>query len=48
MSEKFLEIDNVTKIYRIGGIIGSSKLAAVDQVTLSLDKGQAANPQHCR
>ena len=40
MSEKFLEINNVTKIYRIGGLIGSTKLAAVDQVTLSLEKGR--------
>ena len=40
MSEKFLEISNVSKIFRIGGIIGSTKLAAVDQVTLSLEKGK--------
>lgn len=41
MSDKFLEIQAVTKVYRTGGIIGSRKLTAVDQVTLALDKGKA-------
>ena len=40
MSEKFLEIKDVTKIFRIGGLIGATKLAAVDQVNLSLEKGK--------
>ena len=40
MSEKFLEIKDVTKIFRIGGLIGATKLAAVDQVNLSLDRGK--------
>ena len=40
MSEKFLEIKDVTKIFRIGGLIGSTKLAAVDQVNLSLEMGK--------
>lgn len=41
MSGKFLEIRNVSKIYRIGGLIGATKIAAVDNVTLSLDQGKA-------
>ena len=36
MSGKSLEIRNVSKIYRIGGLIGAVKIAAVDQVNLSL------------
>lgn len=40
MSDKFLEIKNVSKIYRTGGLIGGSKIAAVDEVDLSLDKGK--------
>ncbi|MCB0064411.1 MAG: ABC transporter ATP-binding protein [Caldilineaceae bacterium] len=40
MSDKFLEIQAVSKVYRTGGIIGGGKLTAVDQVTLSLDKGK--------
>jgi len=40
MSEKFLEIQGVTKIYRTGGIMGGRKLTAVDHVTLALDKGK--------
>lgn len=42
MSENFLEINAVSKVFRIGGIIGSRKLAAVDQVSLALSK---AKPQ---
>lgn len=43
MSGKSLEIRNVSKIYRIGGLIGAVKIAAVDQVnlSLSLESGQA-------
>ena len=40
MSEQFLEIDNVTKIFRVGGLIGAKKLAAVDRVSLSIEKGK--------
>jgi len=36
MSGKSLEIRNVSKIYRFGGLIGAVKIAAVDQVNLSL------------
>ena len=37
MSEKLLEIQNVSKIFRIGGMIMGKKLTAVDDVTLSID-----------
>ena len=41
MTEKFLEIRNVSKIYRIGGLIRATKIAAVDNVNLSLEQGKA-------
>lgn len=41
MSGKFLDIRNVSKIYRIGGLIGATKIAAVDNVNLSIDQGKA-------
>lgn len=40
MSDKFLEIKNVSKIYRIGGLLGQSKIAAVDNVNLALERGK--------
>lgn len=40
MSEMFLEIRDVSKIYRTGGLIGSAKLAAVDRINLALSKGR--------
>lgn len=40
MSEMFLEIRDVSKIYRTGGLIGSTKLAAVDRINLALSKGR--------
>ncbi|MEZ4866997.1 MAG: ABC transporter ATP-binding protein [Caldilineaceae bacterium] len=40
MSDQFLEIKNVTKIYRTGGLIGSRKLAAVDNVNITIAKGK--------
>jgi peptide/nickel transport system ATP-binding protein len=40
MSEKFLEIKNVTKTFRVGGILSSAKIAAVDHVNLSFEKGK--------
>lgn len=36
MTQHFLEVRNVSKIYRIGGLIGSSKIAAADHVSFSL------------
>jgi len=40
MSDKFLEIKNVSKIYRIGGLLGQTKIAAVDNVNLALERGK--------
>lgn len=40
MSAQFLAIKAVSKIFRTGGILGRGKLAAVDQVTLALEKGK--------
>ena len=37
MSEKLLEIQNVSKIFRIGGMIMGKKLTAVDDVSLSIE-----------
>ena len=37
MAEKLLEIKNVSKIFRIGGMIRGKKLVAVDDVSLSID-----------
>lgn len=41
MSDKFLAIQAVTKVYRTGGLLNARKLMAVDHVTLALDKGKA-------
>jgi peptide/nickel transport system ATP-binding protein len=38
MSENFLEIKDVSKVFRVGSILSGRKLAAVDQVTLALEK----------
>lgn len=37
MSEKLLEINNVSKIFRIGGILRGKKLVAVDSVSITID-----------
>lgn len=37
MAEKLLEIKNVSKIFRIGGMLRGKKLVAVDDVSLSID-----------
>lgn len=37
MADKLLEIKNVSKIFRIGGMLRGKKLVAVDGVTLSID-----------
>jgi peptide/nickel transport system ATP-binding protein len=37
MAEKLLEIKNVSKIFRIGGMLSNKKLTAVDDVSLSID-----------
>jgi peptide/nickel transport system ATP-binding protein len=38
MSDQLLELKNVTKVFRIGGLIWGTELTAVDHVNLSLDK----------
>ncbi|MCC6166306.1 MAG: ABC transporter ATP-binding protein [Caldilineaceae bacterium] len=40
MSELFLEIRDVSKIYRTGGLLGATKLAAVDHINMTLSKGK--------
>jgi peptide/nickel transport system ATP-binding protein len=40
MSENFLEIKDVSKVFRVGSILSGRKLAAVDQVTLALEMGR--------
>ncbi|MCB0156720.1 MAG: ABC transporter ATP-binding protein [Caldilineaceae bacterium] len=40
MSENFLELRNITKIFRVGSLLGSKKLAAVDRVNLAMEKGK--------
>lgn len=37
MPEKLLELNGVSKVFRIGGILFGKKLTAVDQVSLSID-----------
>ena len=37
MAEKLLEIKNVSKIFRIGGMLMGKKLVAVDDVSLDID-----------
>ena len=37
MAKKLLEINGVSKIFRVGGILRGKKLVAVDDVTLSID-----------
>ena len=41
MSNNFLEIKNVSKVFRLGGLIGARKLAAVDHVNIEIEKGKA-------
>ncbi len=40
MTQHFLEVRDVSKIYRIGGLIGATKIAAVDHVNLTLEGGK--------
>lgn len=39
MAEKLLEVKNVSKIFRIGGMLMGKKLVAVDNVSLDIDAG---------
>jgi peptide/nickel transport system ATP-binding protein len=38
--EKLLDIQNVTKNFRVGGMLRGRKMTAVDDVTLSIDAGK--------
>jgi peptide/nickel transport system ATP-binding protein len=40
MSENFLDIKDVTKAYRVGGLLSANKIAAVDHVNLAFEKGK--------
>lgn len=40
MAEKLLEIQNVTKIFRIGGMLMGKKLVANDEISLSIEAGK--------
>lgn len=40
MAEKLLEIKNVSKIFRIGGMLMGKKLVAVDDVSLDIEAGK--------
>jgi peptide/nickel transport system ATP-binding protein len=40
MSEYLLELKNVSKIFRVGGMLTGSKLTAVDDVSLNIDAGK--------
>ena len=39
MPKKLLEIKNVSKIFRIGGMLMGKKLVAIDDVSLEIDAG---------
>jgi len=40
MAQKLLEIKNVSKIFRIGGMLMGKKLVAIDDVSLDIDAGK--------
>ena len=40
MAEKLLEVQNVSKVFRIGGMLSRKKILAVDNITLSIDAGK--------
>lgn len=40
MAQKLLEIQNVSKIFRIGGMLMGKKLVAIDNVSLDIDAGK--------
>ncbi|MBQ7486812.1 MAG: ABC transporter ATP-binding protein [Clostridia bacterium] len=40
MADKLLEVKNVSKIFRIGGMLSRKKIVAVDNVSLSIDAGK--------
>ena len=40
MAEKLLELKNVSKVFRIGGMLSRKKILATDNVSLSIDAGK--------
>jgi len=40
MAEKLLEVNGVSKIFRIGGMLSRKKIVAVDDVSISIDAGK--------
>ena len=40
MAEKLLEVKNVSKIFRIGGMLSRKKITAVDDVSIEIDAGK--------
>jgi len=40
MDQKLLEVRNVSKVFRIGGMLSGKKLVAVDNVSLDIDAGK--------
>lgn len=40
MAEKLLEVNNVSKIFRIGGMLMGKKLVAVDDISIDIDAGK--------
>ena len=40
MAQKLLEIDHVSKEFRIGGMLSRKKILATDDVSLSIDAGK--------
>jgi len=40
MDQKLLEVKNVSKVFRIGGMLSGKKLVAVDNVSLDIDDGK--------
>ena len=40
MGQKLLELKDVTKIFRIGGMLRGKKLVAVDEVSLAMDSDE--------
>jgi len=40
MDQKLLEVKNVSKVFRIGGMLSGKKLVAVDNVSLDIDAGK--------
>ena len=40
MADKLLEVKNVSKIFRIGGMLSRKKIVAVDDVSIEIESGK--------